>query len=310
MSGSSPNHGEETTVRPGGWRHAFGLKWLGMLPFLVFVATLVVLGPVLRNVPNLALLSSILSTVFILGSSLMIATLAAMTFLRTGRLIFLCFGAGAFVLAFAGAAVWLPVNEAKVAVIVGAQFLAALAAALSTAFAQRGGVTENRSRRQAGLVAAYGGGFLLLALVYTLALNRLTPPLFDPRTGFTLLKQVTSFTIAALFAAAGAFFLGWSLKTRGAFLYWYALGLLLAAMASVVNGFNTAIGAVYAWVAQSALYVSGFYWLIAVTIAVKEASARHTPVAEIIAAFLNRPGRVTSVLLTPPMLPSAPAGAV
>ena len=264
------------------------LKWWGVLPFVLFIISLIVLNPISQNIPSSTLLISVLSTVFIFLCGLVIAYLTSLVFLNTGQLVFLWMGTGFFILAFVGLFTWLPVNNARVTVIVVAAFLASFIEAINIAFTRKGSSITDKSRRYIWLPATYCGGVLLLLLIYLFTLNGVFPSFFDTQTGNTVIKQAVNFATTGLFALAGIYFLYWFFRSRSTLFYWLSLGLLLASLSYLIHGFNSTNGTIYGWLARASLYVCGIYWLVAVISATREAYSKQVPIEEAVSLFFKQ----------------------
>jgi PAS domain S-box-containing protein len=263
------------------------LKWLGVLPFVLFLILWIVLGQSADNIPNLSLLNSILNFVFLIFSSLVITYLAALTFMRTGRLLILWLGAGFVLLVCVGVVTLLPANNASITMAVGGWFLASLVMASSILAGTRTVMNPGFGRNWR-MIVAYGVCLFGFILAYILAFIGVIPPFFNPPTGFTTLKQVTSFITAGLFTVAAAYFLYLFFNSRNPFYYWLSLGIFLVVLTHVVFGLSPARGSIYSWLGRFTVFVGGIYWIMAVVTAFKEARTRHMPVTQTIADFFRQ----------------------
>jgi hypothetical protein len=101
------------------------------------------------------------------------------------------------------------------------------------------------------------------------------------------LRQVVLGSADALFIFSFLIFMGWYLRRREAFLYWYALALALTAISLTGFFIQSAVGSPIGWISRVSQYLGGIYFLIAVGTAIRTAQARKTSIDSVLATSLS-----------------------
>lgn len=127
----------------------------------------------------------------------------------------------------------------------------------------------------------YGAAVAVVLLLFLLSSEGITPSFFVPGEGGTALRQVVINTTVALFAVSGFSTLIVFRRSGTAFLYWFALGLLLIALSLFTAGYAKTLGDPVSWLARSTQYIAGIYFLIGVATIVREARDRKTNFAKV-----------------------------
>jgi PAS domain S-box-containing protein len=120
---------------------------------------------------------------------------------------------------------------------------------------------------------------VLVGVVVIVSVAGWIPPFFVPGRGGTMLREVVVGSASAMFAAAAALIL-WSPVTRSSgradrrggssFESWYAAGLALIAVGLLGVMVQTVHGGLLGWVGRSAQFLSGAYFVVAATVAVRQ----------------------------------------
>jgi len=126
----------------------------------------------------------------------------------------------------------------------------------------------------------------LIACVTAIAFQDLLPPFFITGQGGTPLRQVVVAAAMALFAFSGAIAFARFAASRSRLLFWYALGLLLLALAMAGILMQTSLGTPLNWIGRSSQYVGGVYLLAAGMVAMKEARLRSVTSGEALSVLL------------------------
>ena len=241
------------------------LAWLPLL-FLIVVAA-VIYGLGFSSVHDSPLLVTAFNTLFLAAGFLIVAYLAARSYLLSGSRSLLPLGAGALVLGitylFAGPVITVPNRSVTInnsAILVGGLCfaLAALWALAPKARPEPVGLT-----RELGL--SYLGALVFAALLIWATVAGLLPVFYIKGQGFTLLREfVLGVGTLALLSASVGFAIGYRrLHTR--FLLWCSLGLAFIGVAfGVVLVTGVAPGSAISWLGRSAQWLGGLCLLIGV----------------------------------------------
>lgn len=251
-----------------------------IIPVPLFIVLLVILAILdVEAAFEFPILLFILNTVFISLVGIIVAYLAARSYLQTGLRNLFLLGCGALVFGAtsfaAGAIIGTSggLNSTLTLHNTGALFgsichLAATGSGL-------GGIAPGRmpGSRKAKIVLAYLG-VLLFTLWLTIASQQgLTPPFFIPGEGPTLLRQVVVVSAAALYAISAFLVMRLYLSSKSEFLHWYAVGLALIAVGLATLMWVHVVGSPISWAGRAAQYLGGLYFLQAVSTALRHNGA-------------------------------------
>jgi PAS domain S-box-containing protein len=241
-----------------------------------------------------AWLLPITNTLFVTVVCLTVAYVAMRNYRATGRIQILLLGCGllsfglggviaAWVRSIPGAGANLNVTIYNTAALVGGMFH------FAAAFILLAGVSPEvgSQRKQWWLVFSYAGIAGFIALYTAASLKGLIPPFFIQGVGPTALRQAILGSAVILFAFSFLIFMGWYLRKREVFLYWYSCGLALTAISLTGFFIQSAVGSALGWVGRFSQYLGGFYFLIAIVTAVRSAHARRTSFDSVITASLS-----------------------
>lgn len=207
-----------------------------------------------------------LNTVFFVAVVVPAACLGGRSFAVTARpqalwlgLGVLAFGAGSLLYA------WIPERELNVritthesaALIASALHLSGSAGRMGWRCAAPGPASRRLARLFLGYlgVAAFAGGIALLAATGMI-------PLFHDPGGGSVLRDAVRAATTAFFVAASLVYLRAYRTRRSPFVFWYASGLMLFAVASVLIPLSAVDGAI-AWIGRAAQYAGGIYFVVA-----------------------------------------------
>jgi PAS domain S-box-containing protein len=246
------------------------LVWLPLPLLIIAAATIYLTGP--HIVAESEVLLATLNTLFVGATGLLLAFLAANTYLATGGrgLLALACAALTMGIVYILAAPLLGVSVDALLVLhnVGALGASVLFILSAVWIVHEGSPQAPRSRRRAYAVLSLSAVLIALAVLTLVAFWDATPAFFLPESGtVTPLRQavlgsaVGGFIVAALLAC-----LAWR-KTRSAFLKWYSLGLAMLAV-----GLGTVWlgepGSLISWLGRGTQYAGGIYLLVAIIMAI------------------------------------------
>lgn len=266
------------------------------LVFFVFVLTLVLAAVNIKASFVSPLLLLVLNVLFISLVSFVSAALAAVSFMRTGSWPVLWFGSGALTLGIASTlggflSVATTYDQAVTAHNTGALLASVLN--LAVAFLVSKQVAphpENQTDRQLTLTQVYLGPMVVLVAVVVLDALNLVPPFFVPGSGPTQLRELVLGTAVFLYFVAAVTFLRLYFRTRGEFIYWYALGLLLTSLGLLGVWLEREAGTPIYWLGLGVQYLGSIYLLAAVFVVFRQSRAAGLDIAETLAAFFQEPG--------------------
>lgn len=128
-------------------------------------------------------------------------------------------------------------------------------------------------RRFSSLTFIFGAAVAVVLLVFLFSSEGITPTFFIPEQGGTQLREIVLNIAIALFVISGFSLLTVYRRSKSAFLYFFSLGLLLIALSLLAADFAETLGDSVSWLARSAQYIGGVYFLIAVVSTVRESRA-------------------------------------
>jgi PAS domain S-box-containing protein len=267
-------------------RARYGLAWLPIPLALAAIAGLWVAD--VRAVWPAPVLSWLLSGGSAFLGVLLIAIPAARSFLAGGQASVLMLGCGVLVCYIGVAA--LPSGNARSA---GTGFAIYNTAILLSALCQFAGVAA-ASRRKAGLrrrvawlTGTYAGGAFATALVVWLALSGRMPVFFVEGRGGTLLRTLVVSAAVALFALTAGLLWRANRHAPSAFLYWYALGLILAAIGLTGSIGITRTDSPLQWAGRFTQALALAYTCVAVLASARETGVKGISLAGVQEAWLK-----------------------
>jgi PAS domain S-box-containing protein len=270
------------------------LYW-GLIPFFFFVLILALnhllpKEPVPELVFDSKLLILVLNIIFVFLSSLVIAYLAGLTFLKKGELNLLLLGAGALMLGLTNSVSSFLVGPENVNHVVtvhnsGVLFAGTLHFASTTLASSE--VRIGEQFRKLHLSAAYV--FVILSLIlFSLFSQKMIPSFFIKEIGFTSLRQMVLGSAVILFAASGFNLFGIYHRDRNAFSGFYAIALLLFSTGLLGVFLQRVMGDPIGWLGRVAQCLGGFFFFIAVLKAHKTASLKRSHIDEVLSASFSQ----------------------
>ena len=269
------------------------------LAFLTAPAILVIIvgahvflpAPVLKKqMPTPAYVLVIMNIAFLGLTSLSIAYLAAISYIRSGAISILLLGNGA--LAFGAASIISEfflyagggVNIADTiyntsALLTGTFYFAATISVLVDWPREADPATRNKN-----LKTGYAAVLLILVFLVSSAYQGMLPPFFIEGKGPSFLRQMVAGGSAALFLSAGLHMMLFYKVNRSDFLFWFALALIVIAQGFLCALLQRSEFGLIGWTGRLAQYLGGIYLLTAVSLLV-----RKRPMERVLAELLNKP---------------------
>jgi PAS domain S-box-containing protein len=292
--------------RVHGWLGALGGAWtrrefLGWLPLVVAaLGILLVLRLSTEAVFEPPYLLPFLNIVFLTGISLLVAWLAARSYLSTGFPSVLLLGAGMLAfgigsgIAAGGVAADLGPNVITTGHNMGA-FLAALFCLGSVITAGMPGVSPRHGASAAWTcVAAYAVPTALMALAGVGAVLGLLPKFFDAE-GHTDLRQFVLLSSVGMFAVAFVMFRVFYQRSSHPFLHWYSIGIGLIAVGVAGVLLQRAVGDPVSWAGRVSQYTGCVYLFVAVRSAGREAGTWGIPLEQALRELHDRYRRLVDM---------------
>ena len=261
-------------------RHSLS-RWLGAAAVPAFIALILALAILdIRAVFEPPLLLPMLNMLFVSAVSFAVAYISARCYLTMGLPNILLLGCG--VLTFGAGnliAGWLITSPGapNINVIIhntGALFGSLFHAAGATLALPGITAAKASKHRKLGVILAYLGVLVFIALLTIASLREAIPPFFIQGVGPTPLRQGVLGVSVALFAISSFLFIKRYSKLKVDFLYWYSLALALIAVGLSAVFLQTAVGSPLGWAGRSAQYLGGVYFFIAVITAIRGARAK------------------------------------
>jgi len=253
----------------------FRFAWVPLILLLILLVVAVSIDSQWVYDPDWLLLG--LNTVFVTVVPLIVAVMAVTAYRTTGVVAVLAIGTGMVALMWAGTppAVLLKTEgaDAGVAMHNSSVLLASLcffAASLAGAFTLPPRLPGSRGRQ---LVVAYAAAALCLGVILVLVLTGEMPTFFVQGKGPTHLRQIVLGAGLGLFLLAAIFWWQTYLRTRVAFLRWYALGLALFTVGLAAIFLQRAVGDLVGWIGRSGQFLAMLYLLVAVLHALRAGTA-------------------------------------
>ena len=260
---------------------------IGLAPIPVYVLVIAVLDVILpSSLPaglayNPLLLFGALQTIFLFGTSCVVAYISLKSYLSGGSRTILLLGSGVLAWGYASlVSGWLlgPPGGPNIAVTIsntGALF-ASLFHIASATTTRGAGSSRDEQGRKTKLALAYGGVIVFLTTLTVLAFQGVTPPFFVLGSGSTLLRQTVVAAGLFMFAVSSIVFMRLYYSSRSGILFWYSMAIALTAIGLAAFYFGRTVGDPIAWVGRSATYLAGIYFLIAIWSAARSAHGSHT----------------------------------
>jgi PAS domain S-box-containing protein len=237
--------------------------WLPLILFMLAVVVLHALGP--YSVRENAVLITALNTLFVVAPALVVAFLAARSYMLDGSFSVLLLGAGTLVFGLmylmAGPLVRTP-NEAVTMANAGIFFGGAISLGSAVwALSSRSRQLSAGARRRVALFS-YLGALILVGLVTGAALAGWTPRFYTASQGYSPLRIVfLSLGAVAFLVAAGLFALLYR-RMASRFLLWCSSGLAFFGVAFSALAITEAVpGSPLNWLIRAGVWVGGLYLL-------------------------------------------------
>lgn len=253
-------------------------KRLGAIAVPAFAITIISLGSLgIEALFNPPLLCSILCTVFVGGTSFVVAFLSARSYLISGSVTLLLQGAAVLAFGFAFLlGVWVPGGLGGSNVFMTVHSIGALLGgalhALSVIVARS--ATRMISRfRELGMSLSYFGVLVFITFIAIASFQAAIPTFFIDGVGSTPLQRVVLGTAIALFAFSSILYMRQYSESKSEIVYWYSLALALIALGlfSWLLARNSASPVM--WAGRFAIYLGGAYFLVSVRAAFRRIRA-------------------------------------
>ena len=263
-------------------RLADSTRWFGLL-LPVFVVAITVLSVLqIEAAYNPVSVFTALNLIFLTLISLLVALLAARSFLAGQSTAVLFLGAGALSLGLGAAMAAAYVGGAKLSATPAIYNTAALLAGLchlgGAITLRRSGPERAGSPRSYLPALAYLAVVVLLIILVALVNNDLWPAYFVQGSGATSVGFVVVWVAAGLFAASALLLRSSYSRSTPGFSHWYALGLGLIAVGLAGVSLQLTIGDPLNWVSRASQYLGGLCILVAVLSSVKATGSWVLPV--------------------------------
>jgi PAS domain S-box-containing protein len=281
-----------TEALPGRWARPSSASFV---PIAVLLALLALafwgVSPSLYyDPPWLIMLGNVLGVTAV---SLLVAHVAQRNYRATGRVQVLLLGCGVLTFGIGGALAalvrGLPDGANLNVAIYNTGAVLGGAFHVAAAFFLLAGVSPeiDARRRSAWLILGYGGCGLFMAVLTTVYFRGLLPPFFVQGVGPTTLRQQVLGTADLLFLLSLFVFFGSYLRTREAFLYWYACALALTCISLSAFFVERSVGGAVGWVGRVSQYVGGAYFLVALLTAARTARRGGTSLDNVLTRSLS-----------------------
>lgn len=256
--------------------------YLGAIPLIILIISIGALQLVYSSHPLSSivfeppLLLSILHTLILFPASCIVAYIAMQNYLLRGSAMVLLLGCGVLCLGMGGlAAGWLldvAGPNANVTIFNLSVLFSSIFHMAGTAVSLKAGtgISDNEERKRS-LAIAYLGVMLLVGLYSAAAPAGLLPPFFIQGEGPTAIRQGVLAVTFVLYMVSSIAMMIRFIQEKSRFLYWYSLALALLTISVVGAALQPAVGSPIGWAARCALYLTGFYFVIAVVTAVRGA---------------------------------------
>ena len=219
----------------------------------------------------------VLNTLFLTGSSLVVALVSSRSYLNGAPSNILVLGCAFLINGIAAAvAGWFFSFSANYTVTIynTCTLVSSILQLANAAFLSQGlGSKSKKSALKLKLAFGYSGSIILIFLVTAIAYYGFAPKFFINDSGATFVDISVLATSILFFAASSLLLMRRQVKSKSPALIWYSLGLVLFAIGLFGVSFEKSLGDPIGWVGKIAQYVGGLYFLIAVIKAGKTESA-------------------------------------
>jgi len=241
------------------------LLWLAIAGLFI---TLPWRSRIVFNDPQINLL---LSLAFRFGMSIVVAYIAARSYLLSGSLNVLFLGTGVLAFGLTGVAgsataVFGGTSETSIAMNnIGALLASFLHFTGSTLTIKGKGPLQLKASLAKGtMLSGYLGILGFTALLTSLSLQGALPPFLTKQGSRTPLNLTVLVLTVALFALSSLVFMKFYSKSRSDIIYWYSLALALLATSSASFFLSSVPGDLISWLGRSATWLGSIYLLVAV----------------------------------------------
>ena len=232
----------------------------------------------------------VLNCIFVVAPSLIVGTIAARSFTRTGVWPTLWMGIGTLTF---GLAVllsnWFGLSSSNNATTVYA-IVALLAGSfhlISGFFALNAIPSKQASGRFSSLLQVYISALVFIIVFAVISLHGVMPPFFLASSGGTNIRTIIQTIAATFFLLAGLMLFQPSLKSKSSMLHWYSLGLLLMGLSMGGSIIVKSVGTPFSWTLRIAQLLGGVFILFAAVDTLNEARSRQISVGDVMADSFN-----------------------
>ncbi len=247
--------------------------WLPLPLFVLALAVCLVSNP--QGVFQPWWLQAVLGAIFSGGISILVAYLAARSYLAGGTGAVLLLGCGILTFGMSNTVgsmlTDLPDPNRGISLFNIAVMIAGSCHVASALWAIRAPAGTQRRPQAIEPVLAYGAVLLLIWAIVESVEAGLLPLFFVQGVGATPTRSAVLGAAICLFAAAAVLYGALARRTGRVFCRWYGLGLGLIATGLVGVFFQKAVGTPLNWVGRAAQYLGGVYIFIAVWTGLREA---------------------------------------
>lgn len=216
----------------------------------------------------------VLNMIFSVSTCLLVAFLAARSFLASGSPSVLLMGSGMLLFGLASGLAGVSIGRERfdTGVIVyntGAALAGTCNLVAGLNLIQR--VSGSKIRRpQRLLFVVYGAALVLLSIDFLTARIEWLPSFFDPAQGPTNIRQLVLMAGILQFALAAWLLRKTAIKNTSSFLHWYWQGLALIAIGLLGVWNIEHLNSLDVWVGRAIQYLGGLYMLMAAIMAIRE----------------------------------------
>ncbi|HKM60293.1 MAG TPA: PAS domain S-box protein, partial [Candidatus Bathyarchaeia archaeon] len=240
------------------------------MPIIVFAGLIIVLlwlgvyEPVFQ--PPYSIL--VLNTLFLTGSSLVVAWISSRSYLNGAPSNILLLGCAFLINGIAAVvAGWFFSFSANYTVTIynSCTLLSSILQLANVAFSSQS--LDSKSKKtdlKLKLASGYIASVAVVILVSALAYYGFAPKFFINNSGATFVDISVLATTILFFAMSSLLLMRRQLKSKFPALFWYSLGLALFAIGLLGVSFEKSLGDPIGWIGKIAQYVGGLYFLIAV----------------------------------------------
>jgi PAS domain S-box-containing protein len=246
------------------------LSVLTILPIALFAGLVIVLfglgisKPIFEP-PYLILVTN---TIFLTGSSLVVALISARSYIKGAPMNILVLGCAFLINGIAAAvAGWLFSFSANYTVTIynSCTLLSAILQIVNATFSHQGsGSKSQKTTLGLKLLSAYIVSVAVIIFISAITYYGFTPKFFVEGSGPTLVDTSVLATTILLFTASSLILVQRQVKSKSAVLLWYSAGLALFAIGLFSVALEKSIGDPLGWTGKIAQYAGGIFFIIAV----------------------------------------------